>query len=63
MNNNIDRARMMSPNQLQRIVKCCNKIKKHLNDVKNVDDSEFFQNVIETCEIWCNLIIFEIVRK
>ena len=58
-----ERARLMSPNKLQRIVKCCNKIKNNLNDIKYADDSEFYKNIIESCEIWCNLIIFEIVRK
>lgn len=57
------RAPQMSPNKLQRIVKCCHKIKKHLNDIKDANDTEFFKNVIESCEIWCNLIIFEVEGK
>lgn len=60
---NSERALQMSPKQLQRIVKCCHKIKKHLNDIKDANDNEFFKNVIESCEIWCNLIIIEIVGK
>lgn len=61
--NNTERALNMSPNKLQRIVKCCNKIKKHLNDVKDANNTEFFKNVIDSCEIWCNLIIFELEGK
>lgn len=60
---NNERALQMSPKQLQRIVKCCHKIKKHLNDIKNGYESEFVKTAIESCEIWCNLIIFEIEGK
>lgn len=65
MHKSIDnkRAPQMSPNKLHRIVKCCHKIKKHLNDIKNGYESEFVKTAIESCEIWCNLIIHEIERK
>lgn len=58
-----NRARLMSPNKLQRIVKCCHKIKNHLNSIKRTDEDEFTKTAIDACEIWCNLIIFEIERK
>lgn len=60
---NNERALHMSPKQLQRIVKCCNKIKNHLNSIKRDDKSEFVKTAIDSCEIWCNLIIFEIEGK
>lgn len=60
---NNKRAQIMSPNKMQRIVKCCNKIKKHLNDIKNEYESEFVKSSIDSCEIWCNLIIFEVEGK
>ena len=61
--NNTQRAPQLSPNKLQRIVKCCQKIKNHLNSIKRDDGSEFVKTAIESCEIWCNLIIFDVERK
>lgn len=61
--NNTQRAPHLSPNKLQRIVKCCQKIKKHLNSIKRSDEDVFTKNAVECCEIWCNLIIMEIEGK